>query len=413
VDAAAAPRDPVDRWDEDPATARVVLSPRARRESVLRGLEHAELAGLSRRQRIEVLRRDPATAQSWLGLIPLPTPAGATGPARLELPIAALRRFLECPLQGWARAVLGLVEEDTRDVVSCEDEPLACDRLPAAILLGDVFKAQMAQGAETVTAAALDARLAQAADRAELAGTLPAGAFGHSERLRLRGILEAWRVRFSWANLIGPVEPVCFGRADEGARVRAIESPLVLDLTDPAGKPLQVVLFGQTQPVNEEATYSFKLVMRGHASAADHLGAWVDHVVLAAGGLGGGEGLTSMVIGAPNLNKSQSFAPLTRESARAYLTALVGEMLWTSHAYFMPIEAVEEFHKNGGDLADVAEELRQSGHKTVRSDYGPVPHPRSYEPPSEHEGRAMLRRRLAPFLGALTVEEAIAEEPEE
>lgn len=400
-------RHPLRRWDEDPAAGRLVLPPRARREAALAGLARPELVGLTRRQRVELLRGDPETARRWLGLIPIPTPAPAPAGARVELPLLALRRFLECPLQGWARAVLRLVEEDVSDVVASEDEPLAAEALSATILLGQVFRAELARGKELISSASLDRAWQAAADRGELAGQLPSGPFGRAERGRLRAILDNWRAGVDGEfELQGSIEPTRFGRADEGAQVGDIYPAIELALTDPHGQPIVVSLYGSTQPVDGSGRYSLRMTLREQAQTADHLGAWIDHMALAAAGLSSGERMTSMVLVGSRKPRTATFEPVTPAAARAYLSALVTEMLWTAHAYFLPLEAAEQYRKSVGaeSLREICADLRADEHKAVRSDRGPVPHARGYEAPAEQAGREMVRRRLGGFFTSLPPE---------
>lgn len=380
---------PLRRWDEVPGS--LVLPPRARREAVLANLDRPALVGLTRRQRIERLREKPELARRWLGLIELPEAPDAAERARLELSLTAVRRFLECPMQGWARTVLGLVEEEVADVVAGEDEPLVVDPLPKAILAGEVFRALLASRERTPEA--LERLWQSAADRAELAGTLPTGAFGRAERGRLRAVLDAWLAQVPPTG--AEIEPVRFGRADEGQDVGEIHPAISLALTDPLGKPVTVDLFGATQPVDSAGRFSLRLKAGSSVSTADHLGAWIDHVALSAAGKAAPEGLTSYVLFDAPEARTRQFAPMTPEAARAYLSGLVAEMLWTAHAYFLPVEAVERALTKNEPVAAVCAELRENENASVRSDRGPVPHPREYEAPPD--GEEIARRRLGAF----------------
>ena len=64
-----------------------------------------------------------------------------TAAARTEeiaLPIAAIRRYLECPLQGAARYSLGMLEDEDAPE-EAEDEPIEQSRLDRAVMLRNVF----------------------------------------------------------------------------------------------------------------------------------------------------------------------------------------------------------------------------------------------------------------------------------
>ena len=66
-------------------------------------------------------------------------PAGiADREAVLDLPVAALRKFLECPAQGAARYALGMSEDEDADE-DIVDEPVGMTKLDQVMLLREVF----------------------------------------------------------------------------------------------------------------------------------------------------------------------------------------------------------------------------------------------------------------------------------
>src|SRR5205807_10048489 len=65
----------------------------------------------------------------WLGLCPLPGPADTPQAGTIAVSFAAVRRFLECPLQGWAGVQLGMREEELEDALVREDEHFATPAL--------------------------------------------------------------------------------------------------------------------------------------------------------------------------------------------------------------------------------------------------------------------------------------------
>src|SRR5208283_2131548 len=83
----------------------------------------------------------------------------------IELPIAALRKYLECPLQGAARYALGMLEdEDAPEDV--EDEPIQQSRLDRTVMLREVFRRARANLDEFHDEYARQLRIAQANGRA-------------------------------------------------------------------------------------------------------------------------------------------------------------------------------------------------------------------------------------------------------
>ena len=88
----------------------------------------------------ESLHEFTEPVRDWLGLCPI---VGAkqdrSAPRRLEISFRDLRQFLQCPLQGWARLMLRLREDEEEDEAAREDEPFVTGRLGETSLLREVF----------------------------------------------------------------------------------------------------------------------------------------------------------------------------------------------------------------------------------------------------------------------------------
>jgi hypothetical protein len=100
----------------------------------------------------------------------------------------------------------------------------------------------------------------------------------------------------------------------------------------------------------------------------------------------------------------REFKPLEQNSAIAYLTAVVGDLLSTGNHYFLPIEAVEdvvkELHKpeDRRDLIEAVEHTLLNNPPTCSSDYGPVRNPRDFDPPDETSIEQIVARRFDPII---------------
>src|SRR5262249_14107221 len=151
-----------------------------------------------------------------LGLTPPPPPTEA-GSEVITMPIAAIRRFLECPLQGSARYQLGMRDEDDEDLTAREDEPFQTSRLDLLMGLRDLFMRTVELGE-----AALEAGYRQLQNAGELSGAMPSGLFGDAERPWNLAILRAWREMLREVGT-PPLRVMRFGSADEHARVDALE----------------------------------------------------------------------------------------------------------------------------------------------------------------------------------------------
>ena len=80
----------------------------------------------------------------------------------------------------------------------------------------------------------------------------------------------------------------------------------------------------------------------------DFLPAFLNAIVLAATGAKLPERFRAIVIGTQSKPNEwiREFAPMDRDSALAYLTTVVSDLLSTGNDYFLPIEAVEKSSRN-------------------------------------------------------------------
>jgi hypothetical protein len=87
------------------------------------------------------------------------------------------------------------------------------------------------------------------------------------------------------------------------------------------------------------------------------------------------------------------------EQARNYLSDLVTDLLLGKNHYFLPIEAVEDVHREvarggSGDLVDTINDVRDNEFAKCSSDYGPVRDARRFDPPSLGQLKAIMARRF-------------------
>jgi exodeoxyribonuclease V gamma subunit len=343
--------------------------------------------------------------------------AAHSPPDRIEISVAALRKFLECPLQGWARLMLGMRDdEDEDDVLAQEDEVFSSSALESTMLLREVFLASLPVGAGEV-GSLLEAR----AEALELRGLLPTAVFKRAERQRHVAVLGSW-----WEGLRALARPpprnepfrarvVRFGRADEHADVDELLDPIVLDLEiGSAGsrRSLRAEVRGQTSPLLAHEPASLILVRGGFGpngqlrQQREALKAFLDMVMLAAAGRATSPSHAAYLLSGDRAEKTSIvFSTFSREQARSYLALLVGELMGGEHAYSLPIEAVFTMLDRGArSVTRVIEEQRQRAlRQTGPSDRGtfcpgPVPHAELFAPPTEEEARLMIARRFGPYV---------------
>jgi exodeoxyribonuclease V gamma subunit len=402
---------PLRRFDERyfpeltrPRARPPVTAPAARREAQARALGRS-LRAVTGPPDLARLRAE-LPPETWtllaerLGLWRRPTGAARFPDGRVALSFAALRGFLECPLQGAARFVLGMaaLTDDDEDPTALRDEAFATPHAETVLFLREVLLEALARGQlvrEVYERRAL---------HRELRGEHPTGVFGEAERrAHLRTLAD-------WQALVGPLaappRTLRFGRADEHAAVDVLHAPLTLAV--PVGeRTLTVELYGKSEPLVDSGAASLSLVKRkiGNAEptrrAKEALRGFLDHVVLSAAQLSAGAHRGVVAIADPLRPQRHEarFAPIAATEARAYLATVVGDLLNGSHAYLLPCEAVFELARTPDSVERVVDGLRESG-RGFSSLYGPVPHAERFPPPPEAEARAAIERRFGLFFRA-------------
>ncbi len=385
----------------------------------------------------------PSGARMWdavpeltriLDLCALPEPAPSQRPDRtVVVSLSAIRRFLECPLQGWARILLGLRDaDDEDDVVARQDETFSATRIDTMALLRAAF-GRAAGDPSAAGGGGLDpARLARAytelAFVRELQGVLPTGVFGTAERAGHQEVLAAWLqtialIAGSARSFAGP-RAFRFGRADggHGADETWLE-PVILDVAVPAGEGsgvdgvggvtrLRVEVVGRTQPIIEAPRGSLILTGR-RPKGADRvqklgLRGFLDHVILAASGAlaPGTHEIIVCFADDPDRPARILLGPVSRDDARGYLVAVLRDLWSGAHAHFFPWEAVWKVHnKSDKSLIEIADDLRFDRWNRHSSHYGPVPGAEDYPVPPQAEAAAIVARRFAPYF-ALQISQA-------
>ncbi len=364
---------------------------------------------------------EAATDPAWglladhLGLVRLLEPPPLTE-ARLSVPVFAILKFLEFPLQGWARFRVGLDEVDEDDPTVREDEPFETDVRREVLFLRDVLLESVARRCS----------LEQAYDEAvrgrELRGAGPSGLFARGEREPHLVTLASWREALeSSGESLAAIEVARFGRAGEHARAGKVFDAVALDVdvVDAAGvtRVKRIEIGGRTLPLGTGVGSSITLIKRPKQKWDDVwveaerdravLRSFLDHALLSASGVASDVPHTSLIVtSTPSETKSErvAFQPLSRDEASVWLRGVVRDLLQGPHAYFLPCEAlfVHARRDPGAPMGPVIEEAREilgdaEGALALRSAYGPVPRPQDYPAPDEEHARAILGSRFGAF----------------
>ncbi|MDY6826789.1 MAG: exodeoxyribonuclease V subunit gamma [Bacillota bacterium] len=383
----------------------------------------------------------------------------------LSLSLSALRRFLECPMQGWAATMLGL-EEVEEDPAEREEEDFEINRLRETMLLRGVFFDSLATGEFP------EELYIQRAARMRLAGRFPVGSLGRAVEKRHLAIFSGWQSLLTlhgeagngrrdengeyetgksednqgtgiFTGSFAPLHRIRLGRPQAQRPAEKVIAPLSLDITADAGNgdkkviPVQisglmegitgnnngtVILQAKKPPPGKgkgSVEKSFRYLLKGILdqallAAADLAGSGERKILILFAGAGGETGCHYLRL-----------RPAEKEKSRRWLATLAEDLLSGPHAYLLPCEAVIREYlahfssgRSGPILSALPEdvsigetmgnnipwrvkELAGSEWNTFSSLWGPVPAPRSYEPPSKKEAMQIINHRFGPLFSEI------------
>ena len=320
-------------------------------------------------------------------LLRLPrAPARPTGPIEtLSLPLYAVQRFLESPLQGAARFVLGLRGDANAPLEAEPDEPLLLDRQTRYALLRAAFFA--GGDAEELYRAGYE--------RLMLKGEAPVGLFAEIRQQEDLATLAAWQGNLDRAQL----EPLAkwqvhrVGPTGRGA-VDVILPAIELEIPLPDGRMLPVHLHGRLLPVTPGKDASLRCIPGTQIAEKHFLPGFITTAALSAAGAPMPPVMRSVVSpsdSASDGQMSRRFAVPPAELCRDWFTRVLTDLLVQVHDYRLPIETVLEWKKNLKFRPRARPFLRRQN----ASMYGPVPDPERFDLPPPQAAYNMVDRRLA------------------
>jgi exodeoxyribonuclease V gamma subunit len=382
---------------------------------------------------------------------PLPAlPRAVTPPAAgksetrgpLVIPISALRRFLEDPLQGSARFRLGMVEDDEGAPADIEDEPFDMDRRGLSSLVRASMTDAILAAQAVPTWPDLLAAYERRASRAELAGQCPTGLFRAAGAQGEKDLMRAWHQELP--SVLGQKCAACQvfrprPLADQGL-VRSTKAGVVYcpapsfavavpGAADSAS--LDIRIEGQSgfcASLAEAGYTTLCFTCRqgtwGAGAVREDLGAFLDYVVLtAAGAEPAGLGHRNAIFhtkDGPSKVRVLGFRPLDRTRANDYLLRLCTDLVTGAldengaatgvHPYLLPHEAVLASRHKQTPLFDEIDKLcaeDENGRSSFSSLQGPVPRVVDrYAPPSPEKAQRMVEDRFSLFFELVVEEDA-------
>jgi exodeoxyribonuclease V gamma subunit len=340
----------------------------------------------------------------------LAPPAHATEaePTVRRVTLSQLRQFLECPLQGAARVRLRLGDDDDDDLRERTDERFGAPALVAVPLLRaaivDAWRA--AGGRQAPTEAAVHAAFERRASVLVAQGVLPVGVFLDAERESARAVLAAWREAV--ARLPGALEVVRFGGAEEHEQVERVEPPLSFEVAR-GERRARVEVVGATQPlVDRSASVVFLRKSKPSTPTKELLRPWLDQLALAAAGLREGAAHRAVLACADDV-VDEPLPPVTQAEARAWFEQTLGALLFDSHEYLLPLEALIKAEESGpASIHQLVE--AELGNERSTACQGPLRRAHAFRLPTAAEYQA-ARARLRPLLECGVAPPASTEAP--
>ena len=383
--------------------------PEAKREAMAKALreqldEMRQQKGMIHPTRDELQYALPATV--WkplarqLGQLEPPPPEDLEDEEVLRLSTYELRAFLECPLQGSARFLLRL-DEDDDDLLLKESELFETSGAPRMSLLRDVFLEKLAR--EHTERRPLDFGPVYD-DRAryfELEGLVPTGPFYRAARQRNIKVLMTWQENLPKLGLgrSPRMEVRRFGRRREHEMVDVAMPPLVLDvpLKD---RRLKVEISGKTESILPESAATLITHPTENAyglSPKYFMRGFLDYVIMTARGEEQSRPWTVLINPAEEVlkykrkNCERSFEPIEPETARSFLRDVITDMVTRVHAYYLPIEVAFQHIEKEMPVAQIAETVRHNPWKPTSADFGPIRDAGRFEPPED--AREIISKR--------------------
>ncbi|HVZ74806.1 MAG TPA: exodeoxyribonuclease V subunit gamma [Polyangia bacterium] len=406
---------PMRRHEDDAACAVIPAAARERRAARLGRTLEARADGRTLPE-WPVLRKtlSPAALAALGPALSWTSPSASNTAAQAErstrrLTMRHVLRFLQCPLQGSARALLPFYADELDDEAAAatrehEDFDLPW---PAAVPL---LREALAHAARPAAAEELATALDEATALARLDGTLPHGIFETASRARLLTCLGGWEETLAkLGGLDAAPAPVHVGQAPEHR-----DHPVILPALRLALDTIEVELSGDTSPLGvlggEPALLmASSSTTRDNGNGRDRLQAFVEHVALAAIDPAGAPRRRGVVL-RPGQDRPETFwlRAVAQDVARAYLTKLLAELLRGVHPYFFPCEGVLGWRKKKDprpELTSYIQTLRDADWRTYfTSEWGPVPNATEYPlPPDEETARRFVDERFGLYFD--TIEE--------
>ncbi|MDQ3337115.1 MAG: exodeoxyribonuclease V subunit gamma [Myxococcota bacterium] len=313
-----------------------------------------------------------------LGIEDAPAAPRANDAVARPISIANLRKFLEHPIQAWAQSVLGLYELPDGEVIEHSDEPFHLEAPIRAGVLRDILAEQLRDPSR-----GFDAIYDGIVRDLQLRGQFPVGVFAAASRTRDLALLATWRDALGLISVGGAMR-YGFGRA------QSANTELLPALTIELDARRSVRIVGQTELLlrGDRRTSIITSLSKLDKKSPYHLRGALDHLILAAAGISN-VGHTHKLVDHEGKLLVVEHTPWTEADARAYLAALLAELLDQPHGYLLPFDGLVKALAGG-------KQSRTHGDPTSGLGWGPIERRDGLVAPPD--ANAIALRRLGPIV---------------
>ena len=346
---------------------------------------------------LAALRRDLKLRPAPLEDVRSTSSTAIEKPRTLRISLAALRKFLESPLQGAARLQLNLYSED--DDRAIEHTPITSTSLQKAILLKELIRATLLS--ESPGQTDFDTLFDDLGSRALLKGQLPSGYFYPWDRDSHRTSFNDW-LTFIEDKLKLPLHGYSFvGVGVDGSSEHLTLPPLQFELSPQETnlpEHLQIELWGSTNLWTSHFRDILTFANKSNLDGVDKkdrtrdryfLRTFVDHMAVAASGFGLPVKVNHHLVNTKTNSGEDVQMRFTRshptppsEKARQYLRDLLVTIFAETHDYSLPIELVRSAVIHGEEcptpqaihsaVEEEREDILSDSYKKFRDQFGPI-----------------------------------------
>ncbi len=335
----------------------------------------------------------PQQVQTLLGMLSSPKPGRPEHGDNGRIPLRTIRKFLECPLQGWASFQLGLREEDFDDPVVRNEESFETPYLESLLIQRETFAEAWNRAARSAdfdaTASDTYAGMVRVG---EMKGRMPTGFFKQAEMRRHLEVIQAWNTHLA-ADTETPdaLIQAIFGKGQESGGSSVAMPPVLLD----SASGTRAELSGRSGFLSKDLLHAFVCRPKSLSSFKYTclLQPFLDCVCLSLLGRIADGYFTVHVLFTDGIKKTVFRIPALQE-CRQFLETIVQDLTEHAHSYVLPLDAIMDWklqNKGGSSLEDIIARMRDNTRQSNGCSFGPV-RAEDYDLPKDAE--MLAKRRL-------------------